>query len=68
MKNRLVAGVLMLLSAGVVAPLHAAEAARPSWHAENLGQAVGYMILFAAIVGGAVILGVSIIIAAAMLG
>lgn len=73
-----------------------------SWHAQTLGQAIGYMLLFAAIgiaaavagykifdkctpgdlhreivenknvaaaiVGGAVILGVSIIIAAAMLG
>lgn len=92
----------MLLSAGVAAPLHAADSTHASWHAENLGQAVGYMILFAAIgilaaiagyklfdkctpgdlhkeiienrnvaaaiVGGAVILGVSIIIAAAMLG
>lgn len=81
----------------------AAEPAAPaSWHAQSLGAAIGYMILFAAIgislailgyklfdrctpgdlhreivenknlaaavVGGAVILGVCIIVAAAMLG
>ncbi|HEY4248389.1 MAG TPA: DUF350 domain-containing protein [Lacunisphaera sp.] len=74
----------------------------PGWHAQSLGQAVGYMVLFggvgivmaivgyklfdkctpgqlhreiveeknvaAAIIGGSVILGVCIIIAAAMLG
>lgn len=82
---------------------HAAETTlAPGWHAQTLGQAIGYMILFsvvgiivaiagyklfdkctpgdlhkeiveqkniaAAIVGGAVILGVCIIIAASMLG
>jgi putative membrane protein len=85
------------------AALSAADADRAtSWHAQTLGQAVGYMLLFAligiaaaiagyklfdkctlgdlhkeilenknvaaAIVAGAVILGVSIIVAAAMLG
>lgn len=74
----------------------------PGWHAQSLGQAVGYMVLFgsigivmaifgyklfdactpgqlhreiveeknvaAAIIGGSVILGVCVIIAAAMLG
>lgn len=84
-------------------PLSAAEAAAvPGWHAQTLGQALGYMLLFAAvgilaaiagyklfdkctpgdlhreilenrnvaaaIVAGAVILGVCLIIAAAMLG
>jgi uncharacterized membrane protein YjfL (UPF0719 family) len=83
--------------------LHAADAAAPvTWHAQSLGQALLYMLLFAgvgivaaiggykifdkctpghlnkeilehrnvaaAIIGGAVILGVCIIIAAAMLG
>ena len=83
--------------------LHAAEAAPvPTWHAQTLGQALLYMLLFAAvgivaaiagykifdkctpghlnreilehrnvaaaIIAGAVILGVCIIIAAAMLG
>jgi uncharacterized membrane protein YjfL (UPF0719 family) len=83
--------------------LSAAESpAVPGWHAQSLGQAVGYMILFggigivmaiagyklfdkctpgqlhreiveeknvaAALIGGSVILGVCIIIAAAMLG
>lgn len=87
----------------VAAASHAADTAAPTgWHAQTLGQAVGYMILFsiigivvaiagyklfdkctpgdlhkeiveqkniaAAIVGGAVILGVCIIIAASMLG
>lgn len=82
--------------------LHAAEVPPAGWHAQSLGQAIGYMILFsvigiamaivgylifdkctpgdlhreivenknvaAAIVGGAVILGVCLIVAAAMLG
>ena len=82
--------------------LHAADAAPSGWHAQSLGQALAYMILFsavgilaaiagyklfdkctpgnlhdeiiqnknvaAAIVGGSVILGVCIIIAAAMVG
>lgn len=83
-------------------PLLAADGAAPGWQAQSLTQAVGYMILFAAIgillaivgykafdlctpgnlhkeivenknvaaaiVGGAVILGVCVIVAAAMLG
>jgi hypothetical protein len=87
----------------IPAMLHAAEAApAPTWHAQSLGQALVYMLLFAgvgivaaiagykifdkctpghlnreilehrnvaaAIIAGAVILGVCIIIAAAMLG
>jgi len=93
-------GWLWLVAAS---PLVAAESApAPTWHAQTLGQALGYMLLFAAvgiaaavigykvfdkctpgdlnkeivenknvaaaIVAGAVILGVCIIIAAAMLG
>ena len=102
MKIRLVSGVIMT---PVVFPLvaRAADAATPAgWHAQSLGQAVGYLVLFsavgivaaiagyklfdkctpgdlhneivqnknvaAAIVAGAVILGVCIIIAAAMVG
>ncbi len=90
----------VLLLAGT--PLMAAENGAGTWHAQSLGQALGYMLLFAivgilaaiagyklfdlctpgdlhkeilenknvaaAIVAGAVILGVCIIIAAAMLG
>ncbi len=91
------------MSPALAVSIHAAEAtSRASWHAESLGEAVGYMILFAvigiisaiagyklfdkctpgdlnkeilenrnvaaAIVAGAVILGVCIIVAAAMLG
>jgi uncharacterized membrane protein YjfL (UPF0719 family) len=100
MKNRLVSASLLL---ALPLALGAAEAAAPAavgWHAQSLGQAVGYMVLFsfigilaaiagykifdkctpgdlhreivenknvaAAIVAGAVILGVCIIIAAAM--
>lgn len=96
---------LLALSLFVVLPLaaRAAEAATPTgWHAQSLGQAIGYMVLFsligilaaiagyklfdkctpgdlhleivqnknvaAAIVAGSVILGVCIIVAAAMLG
>lgn len=96
MKNRLVSASLFL---ALPLALSAAEPAA-SWHAQSLGQAVGYMVLFslvgilaaiagykifdkctpgdlhqeiiqnknvaAAIVAGAVILGVCIIIAAAM--
>ena len=101
MKNRLWSASLLL---ALPLTLSAADAAAPSsgWHAQSLGQAVGYMILFslvgilaaiggyklfdkctpgdlhneivqhknvaAAIVAGAVILGVCIIIAAAMVG
>jgi uncharacterized membrane protein YjfL (UPF0719 family) len=103
MKNRLVAGVLAIAFPLLAVPVHAAEAAASSgWHAQNLGQAIGYMILFAAIgilaaiagyklfdkctpgdlhqeivekqniaaaiVAGSVILGICIIIAAAMMG
>lgn len=84
------------------AALFAADAAANSWHAQSLGQAIAYLLLFsligiavaivgyrlfdkftpgdlhreivenknvaAAIVGGAVILGVCIIVAAAMIG
>lgn len=83
-------------------PAFAQSASTGSWHASTLGQAMGYMVLFAfvgiaiailgyrlfdkctpgdlhreiienknvaaALVGGAVILGVCIIVAAAMLG
>src|SRR6185436_6599010 len=96
---------LRLAIAGLALPgaARAAEAtASPGWHAQTLGQAIGYMLLFsavgilaaiagyklfdkctpgdlhreivehknvaAAIVAAAVILGVCIIIAAAMLG
>ena len=101
MKNRLVSASLLL---ALPLTLSAADAAAPSsgWHAQSLGQAVGYMILFslvgilaaiggyklfdkctpgdlhheivqnkntaAAIVAGSVILGVCIIVAAAMVG
>lgn len=100
MKIRATALAFFLLSA---LPVPAAEAGgNGGWHAENLGQAVGYMILFsfigilaaiagyklfdkctpgdlhkeivenrnvaAAIVSGSVILGVCLIIAAAMVG
>ncbi|MEY4385685.1 MAG: hypothetical protein RLY20_968 [Verrucomicrobiota bacterium] len=95
----------LLLSSVLLLPpsLFAAEpGTAPTWHAQTLGEALGYMLLFAAIgiaaavigfkvfdkctpgnltkeiienqnvaaaiVAGAVILGVSIIIAAAMLG
>jgi uncharacterized membrane protein YjfL (UPF0719 family) len=101
MKTRLVSSTL---AASLIAPLTVrAEAAAPNgWHAQTLGQALGYMLLFsavgivaavagyklfdkctpgdlhreivenkniaAAIVGAAVIVGVCIIVAAAMLG
>ena len=92
----------MLMFVAVVPALQAADGTLPSWHAQSLGEAIGYMLLFtaigiaaaiagyklfdkctpgdlhkeilenknvaAAIVAGAVILGVCIIIAAAMLG
>ena len=103
MKLRISAGSLALLFTTLHLPARAAEAgASSSWHAQSLGQAIGYMLLFAAIgimaaiagyklfdkctpgdlhkeilenknvaaaiVAGSVILGVCIIIAAAMLG
>ena len=96
----LVSAVCVLLAPGL---LHAADSAGPpTWHAQSLGQALAYMLLFAAvgivaaiagykifdrctpghlnkeilehrnvaaaIIAAAVILGVCIIIAAAMLG
>ena len=101
MKTRIVSVATALPLLAVTT--HAAEAAAPiGWHAQTLGQALGYMVLFsavgiiaaiagyklfdkctpgdlhreilenknvaAAIVAGSVILGVCIIIAAAMLG
>lgn len=103
MKRKLLPSVLSLVSLILALPLTAAEpGAVPGWHAQTLGQALGYTLLFAgvgivaaiagyklfdqctpgdltreivehrnvaaAIVAGAVILGVCIIIAAAMLG
>ena len=100
MKNRLTSVALLL---ALPLTLDAAEAAAPTgWHAQSLGQALGYMILFAAIgifaaiagyklfdkctpgdlhqeivqnknmaaaiVAGSVILGVCIIVAAAIVG
>lgn len=95
--------LLLLTLLATASPLLAADSsAAASWHAQTLGQAIGYMLLFAAIgiaaaiagyklfdkctpgdlhkeilenrniaaaiVAAAVILGVSLIIAAAMLG
>ena len=103
MKIRLVSSALTTLVAALVPSAYAADpAAAAGWHAQSLGQALGYMILFsavgiiaaiagyklfdkctpgdlhneivqhknvaAAIVAAAVILGVCIIVAAAMLG
>lgn len=102
MKIRPVVSALVISSALPFAA-RAAEASAPAgWHAQSLGQAIGYMVLFsaigilsaiagyklfdkctpgdlhneivqnknvaAAIVAGSVILGVCIIVAAAMLG
>ncbi|HEY1109178.1 MAG TPA: DUF350 domain-containing protein [Opitutaceae bacterium] len=101
MKNRLFLRGLALLCALPLAA-HASEAAPIAWRAQSLGQALAYMVLFAAvgiiaaiagyklfdkctpgdlhreivenkniaaaIIAAAVILGVSIIIAASMLG
>jgi uncharacterized membrane protein YjfL (UPF0719 family) len=103
MKTKIIWRLVCLLSLTTALPLHAAETtSAATWHAQSLGQAIGYMLLFAAIgiatavvgykifdkctpgdlskeilenknvaaaiVAGAVILGVCIIIAAAMLG
>ncbi len=103
MKNRAPFRLLFLSFLLTPAALHAADAMpAPTWHAQTLGQALLYMLLFAgvgivaaiagykifdkctpghlsneilehrnvaaAIVAGSVILGVCIIIAAAMLG
>jgi uncharacterized membrane protein YjfL (UPF0719 family) len=101
MKFRPLAAAAVAFTALVSAPARAAEAGG-TWHAQTLGQAIGYMLLFAfigiltaiagyklfdkctpgdlhkeilenkniaaALVAGSVILGVCIIIAAAMLG
>jgi putative membrane protein len=98
MKKLIGSGMALVLGSG---PLAAAENGA-AWHAQSLGQALGYMLLFAvvgvllaiagyrafdkftpgdlhreivenknvaaAIIGGAVIIGVCIIVAAAMLG
>ena len=98
-RNVLRAGALLCVSPVIT---RAAEGASTSWHAQSLGQALVYMILFsavgilaaiagyklfdkctpgdlhreivenkniaAAIIGGSVILGVCVIIAAAMIG
>jgi len=100
MINRIVRA--LALSCALPLSARAAESADTGWHAQSLGQALAYMILFsavgilaaiagyklfdkctpgdmhreivenknvaAAIIGGAVILGVCIIIAAAMVG
>lgn len=103
MTLRSVARALLLPLFALPLALHAADApAATGWHAQTLGQAIGYMLLFsgigimvaiggyklfdkctpgelhheivqnknvaAAIVAGSVILGVCLIIAAAMLG
>jgi uncharacterized membrane protein YjfL (UPF0719 family) len=103
MKHHPLLRLLFLSLAFTPSALRAAEAAAPtSWHAQSLGQAIAYMLLFAAIgilaavvgykifdkctpgnldkeilenrnvaaaiVAAAVILGLCIIIAAAMLG
>ena len=102
MKIRFVSCVLTILFALPLAVRAADAAPSGGWHAQTLGQAIGYMVLFsavgivaaiagyklfdkctpgdlhneivqnknvaAAIVAGSVILGVCIIIAAAMLG
>ena len=94
--------LVALATLAAPAALHAADTAAPTWHAQSLGQAIAYLLLFsligiavaivgyrlfdkftpgdlhreivenknvaAAIVGGSVILGVCIIVAAAMIG
>jgi uncharacterized membrane protein YjfL (UPF0719 family) len=100
MKFRPLPVLLAAALPALAAPLGAAESSPATWHAESLGQAIAYMLLFAAIgilaaiagyklfdkctpgdlhreivenknvaaaiVGGSVILGVCLIIAAAM--
>ena len=103
MKTKSIRRLICLLSLVAASPLIAAETpSAPTWHAQTLGQALGYMLIFAAvgiaaavigykvfdkctpgdlhkeiienknvaaaIVAGAVILGVCLIIAAAMVG
>lgn len=103
MKHLPAPGLIACLLTAFALPARAAESAvSAGWHAQSLGQAIGYMLLFAvigilaaiggyklfdkctpgdlhkeilenknvaaAIVAGSVILGVCIIIAAAMLG
>ena len=99
MKTRILPQLLFVVL--TASPLRAADAAS-GWHAQSLGEAIGYMLLFvaiglaaaiagfklfdkctpgdltkeilenkniaAAIIGAAVILGVCLIVAAAMLG
>ena len=48
MKTRSIWPALVLLLGAI--PLRAADAAAsPSWHAQSLGQALGYMLLFAVV-------------------
>lgn len=103
MKIRSIWQLLFLFLLTTAPALNAADAgAAPGWHAQSLGEAIGYVLLFtaiglaaaiagfklfdkctpgdltkeilenknvaAAIIGAAVILGVCIIVAAAMLG
>ena len=103
MKNQNLRGLIVSIASILPARIFAADTSPPAtWHAQSLGQAIGYMVLFAAIgillaivgyrvfdkctpgdlhreitenrnvaaaiIGGAVILGVCTIIAAAMLG
>jgi putative membrane protein len=103
MKNPIVARRLLPVLLLIAPAMFAADSnSIPTWHAQSLGQAIGYILIFAAIgiaaaivgykvfdkctpgdlnkeiienkntaaaiVAGAVILGVSIIIAAAMIG
>jgi putative membrane protein len=51
MKTSLLPRLLFWLALTLPAPLLAAEPppAPPTWHAQSLGQAIGYMILFAAV-------------------
>jgi uncharacterized membrane protein YjfL (UPF0719 family) len=49
MKNRLVVSLPAIAMPLLAVPVHAADATAATWHAQNLGQAIGYMILFAAI-------------------
>ena len=102
MKNHLLSRLVLCGTSLIVLPLRAAEGnPSTSWHAQSLGQAVAYMLIFAligimvaiagykifdkctpghlnreilehrnvaaAIIAGAVILGVCIIVAAAMM-
>ena len=58
LKTALRSGLLPFSSLLLAPPLLAAEpAAAPTWHAQSLGQAIGYMLLFAAIGIGVAIVG-----------